>query len=384
MTIAAGTRLGPYEVAGLLGAGGMGQVYAARDVRLGRELALKVLPATGADAATGARFLREARAASALNHPNIVTVFDIGSGETGSFIAMELVRGRALRQLGATPLDPRVVADVGRQVARALEVAHAAGIVHRDVKPDNVMVRDDGLVKVLDFGIARLLEDAPSAAAVGGAVTLPGLAVGTVRYMSPEQACGDVVGTASDVFSLGLVLYELATGMHPFAATSDLAMLGAICAREPAPPSQVAPGLPPAFDALLLAMLAKEPSARPTAARVSQALAGLAVEADVGSATAPVATTPAPAPLVGRERERALLEDALTTAAAGYGSIFCVVGEAGLGKTTLVERALLDVRRREPRLLVARGHCSERLARAEAYLRGWRSSRTCSAAMPRV
>src|SRR5688572_23315065 len=198
-----GQQLGPYEIRGLLGKGGMGEVYLARDPRLSRDLALKVLPTHAIDdAAAVERFTREARTASALNHPNVVTIYEIGEADSGRFIAMELVEGQTLRALIDRRPSIEELARIGSQTARALSVAHAAGIVHRDVKPENVMVRRDGYVKVLDFGLARLFtaHDGRSTAAVGG-TTRVGTAVGTLRYMSPEQACAEPVGSATDVFS---------------------------------------------------------------------------------------------------------------------------------------------------------------------------------------
>lgn len=368
--VSAGARLGPYEVLSALGRGGMGEVYLARDVRLGRQVVLKLLPHLGAaDEEATARFLREARAAAALNHPNIVTVYDVGEDATCHFIAMELVRGRTLRDIGGTAPDPRTVADVGAQTARALDVAHTAGVVHRDMKPENVMVRDDGLVKVLDFGIARLLGPGTGSDDAGGtaALTAAGLVLGTARYMSPEQACGEAVGTPSDVFSLGLTLYEMATGVHPFAAKSDLALLSAIISQVPQPPSRVRDVLPPALDELVLAMLDKDPVRRPTAAEVSRALTEIAKDGDhrpsrTESAAPPVRRT------VGRYAERAVLRAAMEAARAGHGSLVCVAGEAGMGKTTLVEDFVGELAAAGGQHIVARGRCSERLAGAEAYL----------------
>src|SRR5262249_34569369 len=219
MTITTGTHMGRYEILSPLGAGGMGEVGLAEDTRLKRKVALKLLPAElTSDAERVRRFEQEAQAASALNHPNIVTVHDIGESEAGRFIVMELIAGRTLRAVIAEDNSLETVLALGQQMAKALGAAHASGITHRDIKPDNVMVRDDGYVQVLDFGLARLL---PSAASGAEAATLaqqtaPGQVMGTVAYMSPEQASGQSVGPPSDIFSLGIVLYELAAGRHPF------------------------------------------------------------------------------------------------------------------------------------------------------------------------
>src|SRR5512143_211070 len=235
-TVASGSPVGRYEIISLLSAGGMGELYHARDPELGRDVVVKLLPRRGVfhpDAVE--RFVREARAASALNHPNIVTVYEIGESDSGHFIAMELIEGRTLRQLRAESPSIQTIARIGAQAARALGVAHSAGIIHRDIKPENVMVRDDGYVKVLDFGIAQL--GATSMGDPETRITQPGVVVGTMRYMSPEQAQGNQVTPSSDMFSLGIVLYELAAGRHPFDASSDMAVLSAIILRDAVPPS---------------------------------------------------------------------------------------------------------------------------------------------------
>ena len=209
-----GTRIGVYEVRSMLGAGGMGEVYCGTDTRLDRPVALKILRAAEHENIERVRrFEHEARAASALNHPNIVTIYDIAESEQGRVIAMELVQGQTLRELIGQRPAIEIVTHVGRQIAQALRVAHDAGIVHRDIKPENIMVRADGYVKVLDFGVARLVRSTDAEATV--AAPAAGI-FGTLRYMSPEQSRGEEIAGASDIFSLGLVLYELTTGDHPF------------------------------------------------------------------------------------------------------------------------------------------------------------------------
>ena len=253
----------------------MGVVYLVEDTRLGRRAALKLL-ARDHDQEQVRRFEQEARAASALNHPNIVTVYDVGVADEGHFIVLEFVAGRTLREmLGDGPLLASLP-HTGGQIARALSVAHAAGIVHRDVKPENVMVREDGYVKVLDFGLARLLPQGVSADSLS---TQTGRLMGTARYMSPEQARGERVGPPSDVFSLGIILYQMATGLHPFAADSFLGTLHAIIAETPAPPSQSNPEIATSLDSLILAMLDKDAARRPTATDVEAALTGVSVPA---------------------------------------------------------------------------------------------------------
>ncbi|MGQ0736447.1 MAG: serine/threonine-protein kinase [Acidobacteriota bacterium] len=367
---AASRSLGPYQVLSLLGRGGMGVVYLAQDTRLGRRVAVKLLPAElTADPDRVRRFEQEARAASSLNHPNIVTIHDIGESEAGRYIAMELVDGRTLRALlaGGRPALEAVVR-LGEQIARALAVAHAAGIVHRDVKPENVMVRDDGLVKVLDFGLARLTQQPQVSASM--AATAPatevGTLLGTTRYMSPEQARRDPVDGATDLFSLGLVVYELATGCHPFAADTAFDLLHNIATRAPVAPSRADPTLPTALDALLLAMLDKDPRRRPTAAEVAEVTAALV---RVPAALTRVsATARAGRHTVGRESERMELRVAFEQVASGAGLLMCVAGEPGIGKTTLVEEFLGELTATGEPCRIARGRCSERLAGADAYL----------------
>src|SRR5947209_3448872 len=235
--LTASTRLGPYEIVGPLGAGGMGEVYRARDTRLGREVALKILPEIVAnDAARRARFALEARAASALNHPNIVTVHDIGEEGGVSYIVTELVEGESLRTLiERGPVPARKLIDIAAQIADGLAAAHAAGITHRDLKPENIMLTRDGRVKILDFGLAKVAAPAQDESTVTqGLGTDPGTVMGTVAYMSPEQARGAAVDSRSDQFSLGLILHEMATGDQAFRRPSIPETMTAII-RDDAP-----------------------------------------------------------------------------------------------------------------------------------------------------
>ncbi len=269
MTIASGTRLGHYEILTPLGAGGMGEVWRARDTRLGRDVALKILPADfSSDAERLKRFEREARAASALSHPNIVTIYEVARVDSTSFIAMELVSGKTLRTLiGGAPVPLRRLLAIAPQIAEGIARAHAAGIVHRDLKPENVMVTDDGHVKILDFGLAKLthpeLDSAESKEApTVSAGTRPGIAMGTVGYMSPEQASGHPVDYRSDQFSLGSVLYEMATGAPAFMRPTTAQTLAAIIEDEPEPIGTKAPRTPAPLRWVIQRCLAKEPKGR--------------------------------------------------------------------------------------------------------------------------
>ena len=226
-----------YRVEDEIGRGGMGVVYRAVDTGLGRRAAIKLLPpdATG-DSERHRRFIQEARAASALNHPNIVTIYEVGEHEGTTFIAMELVDGLPLDTLLAKgPLPLATALDYATQTAAALEAAHAAGIVHRDIKPANIMITGDGRVKVLDFGLAKLIERPAAEATMSAFDTMPGIVVGTAAYMSPEQAQGRPVDARSDVFSFGVVLYEMLTGQRPFAGGSSAALISAILRDRAAP-----------------------------------------------------------------------------------------------------------------------------------------------------
>jgi predicted ATPase len=247
MSIGVGTRLGRFEVLSRLGAGGMGEVYLARDTHLGRNVALKVLaPGVSADAERVGRFQREAVAASSLNHPNILTIYDVGEADGVQFIATEYVEGDTMRAFLAASRDLRLVVDLFIQLCTALETAHAAGIVHRDLKPENVMLRRDGYVKVLDFGLAKLLEaDASSMFSAGGlTLTGPGTVLGTVDYMSPEQAQAHPVDTRADIWSIGVMLYEVLSGRPPFRGEAPIVVLSQIIRREPQPLLEVAPWTP--------------------------------------------------------------------------------------------------------------------------------------------
>ena len=295
MPVAAGTLFGPYEVVSVLGAGGMGEVYCALDTRLNRRVALKVLPTSMAQNAERVqRFEQEARAASALNHPNIVTIYDVGGQGPLRYIAMELVEGSTLRDLikrGPLPVPQSL--QLASQVARALAKAHDAGIVHRDLKPENVMVTRDGYVKLLDFGLAKLPPPPDPDTGSGGVTTpgfstSPGLVVGTVGYMSPEQCRAVAADFRADQFALGAIVYEMLSGQRAFPGGSSAEILAAIMRDMPVPLASLLP-VPQALDAIVIRCLSKNPRSRyestsDLATQLDDALREAAVP--VGSATA--------------------------------------------------------------------------------------------------
>jgi eukaryotic-like serine/threonine-protein kinase len=277
MTLQGRVLGGRYALGARLGAGGMGQVYRARDRVLERTVAVKVLIAASTeDLELVARFGREARAAAALNHPNIVAVFDSGADGDLHYLVMEYVEGQSLAELlrRVGMLEPGRVADVGRQVCQALAAAHAAGLVHRDITPGNVLVDPAGLVKVADFGIAKL----------AAATTMTGDKVlGTAAYLAPEQAQGRPVDGRSDLYSLGCVLYALLTGAPPFAGDSPVAMAARHVTEQPTPLSHHNPRVSPALEAVVLTALAKEPADRyQSAAAMAQDLERIVTDAGAG------------------------------------------------------------------------------------------------------
>lgn len=389
-----------YRIVSLLGKGGMGEVWLAEDTRLHRKVALKLLPAEFTrEHDRVRRFEREARTASALNHPHILTIYETGQQDNRHFIASEFVEGRTLRQVIAQGnLTLPTTLDIITQIASALAAAHEAGIVHRDIKPENVMLRPDGYVKVLDFGLAKLTErrgdgamgrqgeeadtllaDSPRPP-VAGSLTMPGIVMGTVRYMSPEQARGLEVDGRSDIFSLGIMLYEMIAGRVPFEGTTNMDVMAAILNCEPLPlPKHVVPALQP----IIQKALCKDCAQRYQSARdLQRELKDLSLEIEFAArqrrssgtttphAEAETILSPNDAPLrcvVGREKERAALHAAVKVANTGRGSLLCVTGEPGIGKSTLVEDFLTELSNAQS-CQIARGRCSERLAGTEAYL----------------
>jgi serine/threonine protein kinase len=258
-----GRHIGVYEVEGQLGAGGMGEVYRARDTKLNRPVAIKFLSDVVADAAARGRFQREAQTASSLNHPHILTVHDVGELDGRQYLVTEFVDGGTLREWARA--DERTwsqIVELLVGVADGLAAAHAAGIVHRDIKPENILVAKNGYAKLADFGLAKLFEgtdaDAPTRT-MTAARTRPGAIIGTVAYMSPEQASGKPVDARSDIFSFGVVLYELLAGRQPFAGPTSLEVLQRIQHQPPAPLTETVPA---ALRAVVEKALEKDPAAR--------------------------------------------------------------------------------------------------------------------------
>lgn len=264
------STLSHYRIVTKIGAGGMGEVYLAQDTKLDRQVALKILPREFADDRDRMnRFVREAKSASGLNHPNIITIHEIGETDGTHFIAAEYIQGETLHtRLTQGRLNLKTTLDVAIQVASALNAAHKAGITHRDIKPENLMIRPDGLVKILDFGIAKLLAkkagptDEEAATALKPQGTSPGVIIGTANYMSPEQARGKDVGAQSDIFSFGIVLYEMVTGQRAFTGDNALDVIGAILHKEPTPLRQLSPELPNEIERIINKTLRKDPDAR--------------------------------------------------------------------------------------------------------------------------
>ncbi|HEU4333957.1 MAG TPA: protein kinase [Candidatus Eisenbacteria bacterium] len=300
MALAPGLTLGQHRIAGLIGAGGMGEVYRARDVRLGRDVALKVLPeATARDARLLARFTHEAKTLAALNHPNIVTIYSIEEAEGIRYLTMELVEGTSLdRLIESGGLPPSRVLDLAIPLTDALAAAHAKGIVHRDLKPGNVMVSREGWVKVLDFGLATVVGggDAPAPMMLTASEPSSGVAEasGTAPYMSPEQIRGEAVDHRTDIFALGVVLFELATGRRPFGGGTRADVAAAILRDEPPPFASLRDGIPHGLGRIVARCLAKAPEARYQAVReVRRELDDLRRDLVLGSAASRWAPPPA-------------------------------------------------------------------------------------------
>jgi eukaryotic-like serine/threonine-protein kinase len=259
MALKPGTVLGPYEVQGLLGAGGMGEVYAARDPRLRRSVAIKVLPVGTADTMAVARLQREAHAVAALDHPNICSIFDIGEHDGSPFLVMEKLEGETLAaRLKRGPLAPAAVTEIGAALADALDAAHRTGVVHRDIKPANIFLTHRGAPKVLDFGLAKAAVSSEATTTFGDPQTGPGATAGTVLYMAPEQLRGEELDGRADIFSLGLVLYEMVTGQRAFSGATTATVATAILTTEPPAIRTLRPEVSPDLERIVLKALDKE------------------------------------------------------------------------------------------------------------------------------
>src|SRR5690348_10961841 len=270
MPLTSGTKLGPYEITGAIGAGGMGEVYRARDTRLGRDVAIKILPQhLTAKSNVKQRFEREARAISSLQHPNICTLYDVGHQDGTDFLVMEYLEGETLAdRLAKGPLAPDQVLKYGIEICEGLEKAHRSGVVHRDLKPGNIMLTKTG-AKLMDFGLAKAALASP--AAVSGLtatlatppgshpLTAQGMVVGTFQYMAPEQVEGKEADARSDIFALGAVLYEMATGRRAFEGKTAASAMAAVLERDPAPISSLQPASPAALERLVKTCLEKDP-----------------------------------------------------------------------------------------------------------------------------
>ncbi len=320
MALQPGAKLGPYEILSLIGAGGMGEVYRARDPRLNREVAIKVLPADRvSDEDRRRRFVQEAHAASALNHPHIITIHEIESANGHDFIVMEYVRGKSL-----DALIPRHGMRLGEAlriaipVADALATAHARGIIHRDLKPANVMVGTDGAVKVLDFGLAKLsgskdVDGDQLTDTVDMALSAPGAIAGTAAYMSPEQATGGKVDARSDIFSFGAMLYEMVTGVRAFTGSSVGETLSAVLRAQPKAPTAMAAGVPADLEKAILRCLRKDPERRfQHMGDVKVALQEIKEESDSGR--------PGPVPIARSRRRWPIIVSAAVVALAAIGA----------------------------------------------------------------
>ena len=335
MPLFAGSRLGRYDIIAALGAGGMGEVYRARDSRLGRDVALKVLPAgVAADAERLARFEHEARIVAGLNHPNIVTLYSVEDEGGIRFLTMELVEGQGLeRQVTPGGLSIARVIELGIALADALAAAHDKGVVHRDLKPANVMVTNDGRVKVLDFGLAKLADSGANLVAQTMTIETPvsaaGQVVGTVPYMAPEQVRGEPVDSRTDLFALGILLYELTTGRRPFEGATTGLISSAILRDTPRPLSSVRADAPRDLDRVIARCLEKDPGARIQTARdVSNELRRAGTTTDVAATIFKAPPTPS-TPLLGREETL----DAATNRVRGGARLLTVTGYGGTGKT---------------------------------------------------
>ncbi|HTB20432.1 MAG TPA: protein kinase [Bryobacteraceae bacterium] len=358
-----GVRLGPYQLEELLGEGGMGQVFRARDTRLGRPVAIKVIRRERAQQPDfQIRFQREARATAALNHAHICTLYDVGEQDGASYLVMEYVEGQTLAarlREGPLPLDQLLRR--ATEASQALAAAHERGIIHRDFKPANLMLTPAG-VKVLDFGLAKFTgSEAPGLDATAAHTIL-----GTPGYMSPEQTRGEELDPRSDLFSFGCVLYEAATGVRPFRGSSLPEILREVVSGHPPAPTSLRPELPSGWDAILMRTLAKDRDRRyQSAADLFSALEELRGSVPLAG---PRMEEREPDPVFGREKELGKLEELLSSAMQGSGGVVLVSGEPGIGKTALTGMFVYRAKKKHADLVLARGACVEQYGAGEAYL----------------
>jgi eukaryotic-like serine/threonine-protein kinase len=356
------SMLGPYKVAGMIGEGGMGAVYRARDTRLGRDVAIKILTAvTLSDQERLARFEQEARATGMLNHPNLLTIFDIGNHEGTPYLVSELLEGETLRdRLNRGALPPRRAVEAALQMASGLAAAHEKGVVHRDLKPENIFLTRDGRVKILDFGIAKL---SPGAGNDGPtfqmAATEPGMVLGTVGYMSPEQVRGEVVDARSDIFAFGAILYEILSGSRAFKRSSSIETLSAILKEEPPELADTHPNIPPALDRLVRRCLEKSRDQRFQSARDLafnlETLSTFSTPGTLSNVQHPPAPTgpAAPAAATGAHTyPRTLQQQPLATGSAAP-TIQTAASSATIGTTARPRPALTKPKRRISPVLLA-------------------------------
>jgi len=316
MALTSGTKLGPYEIQSPLGAGGMGEVYRARDTRLERIVAIKILPdAFASDADRLLRFQQEARVLSALNHPNLLAIFDVGNQDSSYYLVCELLEGETLRErLNGGPLALRKAVDYGVQMANGLGAAHEKGIVHRDLKPDNIFITKDGRVKILDFGLAKSTTSAgDNTATIASPATVPGVVMGTVGYMSPEQVRGKTVDLRSDIFSFGAILYEMVAGQRAFQGNSSIETMNAILKEDPPEISTAAKNISPAMERLIRRCIEKAPEERFQSAR------DLAFALDALSGISSTAATPAASVQPRRKLRMAVLSSAVVLVVLALG-----------------------------------------------------------------
>jgi predicted Ser/Thr protein kinase len=353
-----GQAISHYNILEKLGEGGMGIVYKAEDTKLKRTVALKfLLPGLTMDPVSKKRFFIEAQAAAALNHANIVTVYEIDECDKQFYLAMEYVRGENLgEKIDSGPLGIDEALKIAVQSAEGLLEAHKKGIIHRDIKSANIMINEKGQVKVLDFGLARLKGHTR--------VTKAFTTAGTAAYMSPEQSLGDEVDHRTDIWSLGVVLYEMVTGKLPFKGDYQAAVIYSIVSEDPEPITGLRGDVGEALERIVAKSLEKNPDQR------YQVMEDLLMDLRaIGGEMQPVsAVLPAKRHTVGREKEHAQLQEGWQTVFAGQGLLMCVAGEPGIGKTTLVNEFLAEVTAAARLCTIAQGHCSERLAGTEAYL----------------